>query len=306
MPFEFVCPHCHHKTKVDDKFAGQSGACVCCGRSVTMPKYDKKGMLVSSIPQSPSTASGSTLRKINWLPIFITLACLSIIMIVAIIGGVLAYPTLRQKASLAAQRLDSTNMTTIAQALNAYCDRYGTYPPPIVRDATGAPLYSWRVLILPFMGHEPLYNRFKLDQPHNSPANLSLLQEMPSEFGSKMTNAYSGKQTNYVLVTGPGTLFPPSGPLSRQNIDEPTILLVETVEGLGTWTEPVDLDTAKGAKMGIRPMKDMGGIHRDCVIIVTTKEQAFSVPTQSSQSIIDAMISPNGGEKVDISSFTEL
>jgi hypothetical protein len=37
MPFLFTCPHCGAKTSVAEQYAGQSGPCAGCGRTVTIP-----------------------------------------------------------------------------------------------------------------------------------------------------------------------------------------------------------------------------------------------------------------------------
>src|SRR5438445_2885649 len=44
----------------------------------------------------------------------------------------------------------------IALALHNYHDTHGTLPPAAVRGPDGRPLYSWRVLLLPFIDQEPL------------------------------------------------------------------------------------------------------------------------------------------------------
>ncbi len=49
MPFEFVCPFCHSRTKVADEYLGQSGPCVNCGKHVMMPTRNAQGILVASI-----------------------------------------------------------------------------------------------------------------------------------------------------------------------------------------------------------------------------------------------------------------
>ncbi len=41
---------------------------------------------------------------------------------------------------------------------------------------------SWRVAILPFLGHEELYKEFKLDEPWNSAHNKALIAKMPREY----------------------------------------------------------------------------------------------------------------------------
>ena len=50
-------------------------------------------------------------------------------------------------------------------ALANYESYHGTLPPAYVVDARGRPLYSWRVLILPFLSRESLYADFRLDEP---------------------------------------------------------------------------------------------------------------------------------------------
>ena len=37
MPLQFTCPHCGVRTQVADQFAGQTGPCRQCGRTVTVP-----------------------------------------------------------------------------------------------------------------------------------------------------------------------------------------------------------------------------------------------------------------------------
>ena len=37
MAIEFTCPHCQVKTLVEEEFAGQSGPCYSCGKTVVVP-----------------------------------------------------------------------------------------------------------------------------------------------------------------------------------------------------------------------------------------------------------------------------
>ena len=37
MPIPFACPYCQEQTLVEDEFAGQSGPCAKCGKSITVP-----------------------------------------------------------------------------------------------------------------------------------------------------------------------------------------------------------------------------------------------------------------------------
>lgn len=38
MPIDFQCPHCGLRTSVDIQYSGQSGPCVGCGKTVTIPR----------------------------------------------------------------------------------------------------------------------------------------------------------------------------------------------------------------------------------------------------------------------------
>ena len=40
-----------------------------------------------------------------------------------------------------------------------------TFPPAYSTDAAGKPLLSWRVLILPYIDQQGLYEQFHLDEP---------------------------------------------------------------------------------------------------------------------------------------------
>src|SRR5262245_25717314 len=72
----------------------------------------------------------------------------------------------------------SAYMSHVALAVHTYQDAAGSLPPPAVYSKDGKPLLSWRVMILPYLEQLPLYNKFNLDEPWDSPNNLRLLAEM--------------------------------------------------------------------------------------------------------------------------------
>jgi len=37
MPFLFTCPHCGVQTHVPEQYAGRSGPCIQCGKTITVP-----------------------------------------------------------------------------------------------------------------------------------------------------------------------------------------------------------------------------------------------------------------------------
>src|SRR5438445_175426 len=66
--------------------------------------------------------------------------------------------------------------------MHSYQDRHGRLPPAVVYGNYGKPLYSWRVLLLPYLEQDNLYQRFHLDEPWDSPHNIRLLEEMPAAY----------------------------------------------------------------------------------------------------------------------------
>jgi hypothetical protein len=77
-----------------------------------------------------------------------------------------------QVARTAARRAQSmNNLKQINLALLNYESTYGTFPPAYIADADGKPMHSWRVLILPFMEQQALYDRYNFDEPWDGPNN---------------------------------------------------------------------------------------------------------------------------------------
>lgn len=134
----------------------------------------------------------------------------------------------------------------IAVALHSYHDRYGCFPPGVVRDAQGRPLHSWRVLLLPFLERRDLYAKYRIDEPWDGPNNRKLHGvDMPLfSCESRTGGTKAAGETPYVVVAGPRTAFPDGRcvALSEVSDDPGQTLLVVEIEGSGIhWMEPRDL-----------------------------------------------------------------
>ncbi len=126
-----------------------------------------------------------------------------------------------------------------------YQDTHGRLPA-VVYGKYGEPLYSWRVLVLPFIEQDALYQEFHLDEPWDSPHNLTLLPRMPGTYRPPPGKA--GKVPPHHTVchvfVGPGAAFegreglrlPDDFPDGTSN----TILIVEAGAPV-LWTKPEDL-----------------------------------------------------------------
>jgi len=138
------------------------------------------------------------------------------------------------------------NLKGIALALAEHEAVNGTLPAAFSVDKGGKPLLSWRVHILPFLGHSPLYQRFHLDEPWDSPHNKALIKFMPATYacpGENRKLVQEGK-TSYLAPRGPATVFPGAEPVSSDQITDGrpnTALIVDASDSAAViWTKPED------------------------------------------------------------------
>ncbi len=295
MPYLFTCPHCQTKTEVEDRYSGQTGQCVTCGGQIQLPQF--------SGTSSSATASANATGPIRWIVaavvVVILLACFAFAAI-RLGGGAMTRLTANRERSLSIKNLEK-----IAKALNAYAADHGSYPPPASRDANNVKLHSWRVMILPYLGEEALYNDFRLDVPWSDPNNMSVAANMPAVYRHPDGNS-SGlyRESAYYLIVGPGTLFPAAGPLGPDRIiDDPsqTILLIEGTPLVpsGMWTEPIDLEFAKmSGQIGSNPGIDPGGLLEDGAAMATVDGRGHFVPDSMMSNTFRALVTPSGGERM--------
>jgi predicted Ser/Thr protein kinase len=74
----------------------------------------------------------------------------------------LLYPALQSTREAARRAASMNNLKQIGLALHNYHDVYGSFPPAVVTGANGEPLYSGRVLLLPFLEMDDLYRSLDL------------------------------------------------------------------------------------------------------------------------------------------------
>lgn len=238
MAIHFTCPHCGLQSEVDEQFAGKTGPCKQCGAMVAVPAL--------ALNPHVAPAPRSSTSPLTILTLFIVLG-VSLVMLLTC-GGVLAallLPAVHQARESGRRNTCSNNLRQIALAMHNYADVYGTFPPAYVPDADGKPKHSWRVLILSFLGEQPLYDRYRFDEPWDGPNNRQLAAEMPGVYHCP-SDVPGSENTSYVVATGPGTLFEEgksATPGEIQHRASTTLLAAEITGPAIHWMEPRDLDS---------------------------------------------------------------
>lgn len=293
MPYLFTCPHCQAKTQVEDRYSGQAGECFSCGSPIQLPVFSGPA----------STATAATPKR----PLGVMIAAgVVLTMLVCLAFAVIRFggSSVSKLAEVRTQNASIKNLESIAAALNAYAADYGTYPPATLRDSAGRAMHSWRVLILPYLGKQETYDLFDLTKPWNNELNLQASYQMPQAYVHPGdVNQVSG-QSGYYLITGPGTLFPATGPLSPETIQDnqsQTILVIAGAPPLNTaiggWAEPVDLDSTMmqglvNGTVGVEP----GGKMTSGVTMATVDGRGHFLPNGLAPTTFNALVTPNGKE----------
>ena len=146
----------------------------------------------------------------------------------------------------------SDQMRAITLAMLRYEKDHGTLPPAFTTDATGNPLHSWRVLLLPYLGEKELYDKFKLDEPWNSPHNSALEKKCPTVYACPSCTYCLVGQSSYSVVLGPNMPFEAGvgKKLSSFGPDCNDMILLAERRLTENWLDPTkelsETDAAKG------------------------------------------------------------
>jgi hypothetical protein len=140
------------------------------------------------------------------------------------------------------------NLKQIGLAMHNYHDKHKRFPPAASRDASGKPLLSWRVHLLPYMDQAALYKQFHLDEPWDSEHNRKLSETIPKVYVHPGIKLKPG-MTTYVVPIGERTVFGGKESLRIRDIRDGTsntIMVVNvTPDNAVIWTKPDDLEVSE-------------------------------------------------------------
>lgn len=185
-------------------------------------------------------------------------------------------------------------------ALANYEEKHGTLPPAFLTDTNGKPVHSWRVLILPYMEEQALYDRYDFDEPWDGPNNKQLLDEMPFAYSCPSHGHHGdgmGHQfTNYVRLSGDMAFLNESETYhSTTERAQKTIVATEVNRRSVPWTSPHDISANEFVSMfgshhdnvsaQDEPNHD-GGV----VVVGYADGQAGVIPVSADQSFIRSLV----------------
>jgi prepilin-type processing-associated H-X9-DG protein len=192
----------------------------------------------------------------------------------------------------------ANNMRNIGLAMLQYSTAKNKFPASTV-DPTGKPLLSWRVLLLPYLDEQDLYNRFKLDEPWDSPNNKPLLAYMPSVYKcpSAPESEQNSGQTFFQVLLGPGTLFEQGKPVTPAGVYDGlsnTLMVVETKVAT-PWTQPSGLDFIPNS-----PIQGLGSGHAGGFNAAFADGAVRFLKDSIPARTLEALVTRNGHETVDV------
>jgi prepilin-type processing-associated H-X9-DG protein len=296
MSIRFTCPHCGAASDVADQYAGQCGPCAQCGKTIAIPSMP--GM--TGAPAKRGMSGGM-------IALIVVAAAVPVLLVVVGILLALLLPAITSAREAARRASCFNHLKQISLAVQCYESAYGHFPPAYVADENGKPLYSWRVLILPYMEHQDLYQQFNLKEPWNSPGNRKISDVVIQEFQCPSSQGANPTETNYVMVVGPGAISDgPTGCKPSEIIDgtSNTILAVEVAGSGINWAEPRDL-SLDDIRAGVNPPggKGLRSGHPGGVNVAFCDGSVQLLPNSISPDTLRRLVLRNDGEPLNRSEF---
>jgi hypothetical protein len=257
------------------------------------------GFLVESLDDSADAQRESFGRLRVVLIVILALGLVAIILL----------PKLAHVHQATKRMLCASRLRQVGIAMHNYHKDHGHLPPAVVYGKDGQPLYSWRVVLLPYLEEGQLYKEFRLEEAWDSPHNGALLARMPKVYAPADDVKTEPYTTFCQVFVGEGAAFEHNRKVTLEEIKEGdglacTILAVEAGEAV-PWTKPVDLPF--GAD---KPLPLLGGLFQEGRTVFYTKRMVgynalfvdggvLFISKQIKQDTLRALIARNGGERVD-------
>jgi hypothetical protein len=184
---------------------------------------------------------------------------------------------------------DRQKLMEILLAFHQFERRFHHLPKSANRQIKSQPTHSWRVAILPLIGHGELYQEYQFDQPWDSPQNMQVAKKMPEVFRSAQD---SPDTTSFKMIVGGGGFDSSNTPCTHAAITDGTsntIALIHADKGV-PWTKPEDFDySATGPVPTLSKSRLVGLADGSTVELPSLQDSDFR-----------ALLTRSGGEVVNL------
>ena len=229
------------------------------------------------------------------------------------ISVALLLPAVQAAREAARRQVSMNNFRVIGLAMHNYHDTYKSFPYPGSNDPQYGIGRSWRVQLLPFVEHAPLFTQFDQHQPWDHPANQALIDPMPDIYRSPNVPGRESK-TVYLAVVGPrqyadeqwrGYRATFSGEPPRAKLADiidgtlNTVLIVEAdADQAVTWTKPDDwqFDPAN-------PRRGLGGLRPGGFLTLFADGSVHFISNAADEEACRNLLSRTDGNTVDTRLF---
>ncbi len=209
----------------------------------------------------------------------------------------------QMEKTISQQRERLMRISQVTYAMRGFQNTNNRFPPvdvPFDQKTPGSGL-SWRVHLLPFLGEERLYRKFRLDEAWDSPHNKSLIPEMPAVYASY--GAQKDGRSALHVITGDKTPFgnPELKLADLTDGDHRTLMLVEAGrDTIDIWTKPGGLQFRADA-----PKACLGTITEDLPISFFNCETGF-LKSAITDRDFTRLIQHHDGEPIETSALIYL
>jgi hypothetical protein len=207
------------------------------------------------------------------------------------------YPLYQSVEDAQARSQLSDRMKQIALAMHEYHDAHKRLPAHAIYSKDGQPLLSWRVALLPYLGHGDLYRQFKLDEPWDSAHNLPLAETMPDVYALPrfFRDREPPNTTCFQVFVGPTTAFEGKVAVSIRDFPDGSsnTLLVAVAQEPVVWTQPADM--AFHPKGPVPKLRSLSAKYMQ-YFAVTADAASHYIPEAITDEELRGLITRNGGE----------
>lgn len=258
------------------------------------------GIRVHEFSSAAPVRGGEGKKTSSTSLILIIAGCVFGVLMCSGIPIALLLPAVQQAREAARRSQCKNNLKQIGLALHNYHDAYGMFPPAFIADENGKPMHSWRVLILPFLDQQALFQQYDFSEPWDGPNNSRILNTRVPVYACPSHPGNGATTTAYTAVFGENCIFRGSESVPIREITDGTsntILVAETKGANIPWSKPEDINVDQLGPAVIGPnglsSHHTGGFH----VLMADGAVRF-VSENINRQVLSALFTRSGGEVV--------